>query len=364
MSSLKQASFLAGLLTGCSLYTKPWAYDEVELAPQLDALRAGCASCIERSCPSFYAACERSDACVNHAACLAEDLSVAGLQRCGGNEQFEYGKVLQCKSCEEACSIGTQLQCTGRFGWPIGESKVHLQQRFVSESKADSGKPIENALLRVCGGTSTGCGADTSLAPSSREKGLIAWQELSDGWADLELDAQPRDGGFVGYFVLDGDGIPTYRIHSTRPYVSGSNLTKLFMQASIDMLKGAAENLCLFEGGLTIDLQNAATVLFQANDCLGSPAPDLTVRAVDAPESFVLYQEGEAAGCPGTRGTRVAGGAAGAILNLSANRPQVLVEIASGDRVVSRATVTTVPGQITVLTAYPLSSSEIEAWSE
>lgn len=360
MLAMTRAVLLLGLLSGCSLYTKPWSYDEVELDPQLDALKPGCAACIKSSCTSDYEACARTDACVNHAACLAEEVSLAGLQRCGGDEQLEYSQLLKCQSCQDACSIGAQLECTGRFGWPVGESSVHLHQRFVSDSKLDSGEPIENAMLRVCGGTSAGCGADSSVAPSSREKGLLAWQELVDGWADLSLDAEPRDGGFVGYFVLNGDGIPTYRLHDTRPFVSGTNLTRLFLQPSIDLLKGTAQ-LCR---SILIDIEQSATILFQTNDCMGLMAPNLTVRAVDAPESLVLYQEDEDGACPGTSGTRVKGGTAGAIVNLSALRPRVVVEISSEDRVVSRATVTTVPGQISVLSVYPLSSSEIEAWPE
>jgi hypothetical protein len=210
--------------------------------------------------------------------------------------------------------------------------------------------------VRACRRPGLGCGPRLSDSPDpEHEPDLVAWTETNaDGWFTLELPLEPGSPGFDGILVVNGPGIPTYRLQHTGPLVTARSETELFSETSLALLFVLA--------GIPASDEAHANVLFQVYDCLLKPAQDVTVvpTLVEAP--LILYAEGSQGELPNTVGTTEAGRGVGGLFSLDPGLGLLALEFRLGDRVINKVLAPLAAGEVNVLQVGPGPNSQIERW--
>ncbi len=348
---------LSGLLgaSACTLVSEPWSYTDIALDAELDRFAAGCSACLASRCKEPYDACEASDACLDYAACMADNPSPAGRFQCGLVENPAYTRLTSCLGCD-VCRFGENWDCVGRYSFePVGTS-VRWTQRLVDSADAGGRRPLAGLTVRGCRRPGLACGPKLSATPDPElEADLVAWTETdADGWFMLELPTEAGSDGFDGVLVVSGAGIPTYRIQQTNPLVTAQSETELFSDVALALV--------LVLAGLPASDPTHANVLFQVQDCMLKPAQGVTAAATLGEAPLILYAEGRQGELPNTSGTTEAGRGVGGLFSLDPGPGILALEFRRGEAMINKAVVALVAGEVSLLQVGPGSSTRIERW--
>jgi hypothetical protein len=351
-------------LPACTLLTDPWEYTEVSLGPALDRLAPECGACIESQCPDLYEQCALEPGCVNYATCVTANPSPAGRYACS-DENKSYRRLLdECRACSHGCRFGRNWDCSGRYALEsVGATSVSWSQRLLDNAFLGGRRPFAGVTVRACSLPGFACGPAVSAEPNpALEDDLLTWTETdADGWFTLELPVDPDSGGFRGVLVANGPEIPTFRLYHTTPRNSGRSETELLSLASRSYVHAFA--------ALTPTDAAHADVLFQVNDCIGRPAPDVVAVPTNGDTPRILYVTDISGGLPNPQATTAEGRGIGALFSLdpsisASNAPgtngYVPLEFWQGDSLINKDGVPIVAGETSVLQVGPTSSGQVE----
>jgi hypothetical protein len=275
--------YLVASLPACS---KLAGIDEYEVSAQPDATialglienRPECRACFETQCSAELEACQGTPACAAAIECLrgCSDPSCATACRSLGaaqrNYNLPYVYLYDCARarCEEACPLGTNFDCVGRYELPapyVGRQRIalNLDVEILPNVVADG------ITAHECPAGAIGCKPDGVSAPvlgrrvtlnlaPTNPKGF----QGSIYFSDDRIDAGSSDGG-----ISEGPLLAGYLI-STMPfredYVSYIGIPT---HAYCDLLMSAAGTAC--------DLTRAYVYVLPS-DCDGLAARDVELE--------------------------------------------------------------------------------------
>jgi hypothetical protein len=327
--------------------------------------RARCDLCIRRSTCEPAAACAGSPACQARLECMSRcvgpDLNPACFDQCRDDGAAAVGDALLfteiARNCRAECSIGSELECVGNYGWPTtAEERVDVSFKAINRNNS---MPFEGLEVTACGNQPLECdrvgqpetvttnaeGVVTVNVPT--RNGFEPPEAMSfSGFRGWLLWQHPESDPEVWVDTLLIQTRPYYRdrvADELAPFGSGSLLSVLFgqiaAQAPAVLLDPARGSLL---GGIT-DCRGTFQFFAQGVALEIEGADDLT-RVVFVNKSETL---------PDFAATATTEAGQFLVINVPTGTPLVTLRHAASGNLVAQTPVEIEPGKVTVLAAWP-----------
>lgn len=307
---------------------------------------ADCRECAYRACAEIETACRSDPDCKAFTECVAAKPDPEGIAACRARfarwvssepvrERDLGGPYAQCVfryQCAEACDGNDDLECGGKFAWPLttGDVPLHL---FLVRSD-DTTKPFENVRVRVCE-PRTDCEKPVGEA-------------VSDGRGLVELRLPTSYyRAFTGYLKLEGEGLyPTL-------LKFGWNLAQESTPVVISVERSTFD-LAIRQTGQVPNLELGMLQL-RMYGCNGMPQRGIRFSANNAtPRSRSWYLNPY----PDAMALETGPIGAGGIIDIPAGETVVRAIRKRDDRTVAETTAPVRPGFLTVVVFSPLAQSQ------